>query len=302
MIRHKQPHDPPVKSVFQHPLNSTGRMNMQPQPLKLIFKGRLEFGSERTYNMVLNHWNNRIENYFKTDILLKAEKVFSQDDFAMTVPQQVVMSTEKHWRSTTALLKEVAQFALAGKVGAWWVQNGQILAEYNIEPQSDKTAVAEFIRGRELAQQGGMEMASEALSNAISKFERNALAYERRGYVNYKLKNFNDALYDFSKSIDINPFNPEPHYGRGKIRMMKNEWENAVQDLDNAVKLSLAVQPIHWLARLRKGDSLYHAKRYSEAIPELKFFLQKQFAETDPCFRFRPKAEYLLGECMKMVN
>ncbi|MBK7938059.1 MAG: tetratricopeptide repeat protein [Lewinellaceae bacterium] len=276
-------------------------MNVQPQPLKLIFKGRLEFGSERTYNMVLNHWNNRIENYFKTDILLKAEQVFSQDDFAMTVPQQVVMSTEKHWRSTTALLKEIAQFALAGKVGAWWVQNGQILAEYNIEPQSDKTAVLEFIRGRELAQQGGMEMASEALSNAISKFERNALAYERRGYVNYKLRNYNDALYDFSKSIDINPFNPEPHYGRGKIRMLKNEWENAAQDFDNAIKLSLAVQPIHWLARLRKGDSLYHAKRCSEAIPELKFFLQKKFAETDPNYRFRPKAEFLLGECMKMA-
>ena len=274
-------------------------MTLQPQQLKLIFKGRLEFGSERTFNMVINHWNNRIENYFKADILLKAEQVFNMDDYALTVPQQVVMSTEKHWRSTTALLQEIAQFALAGKVGAWWVQNGQILAEYNIEPKSDKTAVTEFIRGRDLAQQGGMEMASEALSNAISKFERNALAYERRGYVNYKLKNFNDALYDFSKSIDINPFNPEPHYGRGKIRMLKNDWENAVTDFDNAIKLSLAVQPIHWLARLRKGDCLYHAKRYAEAIPELKFFMQKKFVDTDPNFRFRPKAEFLLGECEK---
>lgn len=274
-------------------------MTLQPQQLKLIFKGRLEFGSERTFNMVINHWNTRIENYFKADILLKAEQVFNMDDYALTVPQQVVMSTEKHWRSTTALLQEIAQFALAGKVGAWWVQNGQILAEYNIEPKSDKTAVTEFIRGRDLAQQGGMEMASEALSNAISKFERNALAYERRGYVNYKLKNFNDALYDFSKSIDINPFNPEPHYGRGKIRMLKNDWENAVTDFDNAIKLSLAVQPIHWLARLRKGDCLYHAKRYAEAIPELKFFMQKKFVDTDPNFRFRPKAEFLLGECEK---
>ncbi len=274
-------------------------MTLQPQQLKLIFKGRLEFGSERTFNMVINHWNNRIENYFKADILLKAEQVFNMDDYALTVPQQVVMSTEKHWRSTTALLQEIAQFALAGKVGAWWVQNGQILAEYNIEPKSDKTAVTEFIRGRDLAQQGGMEMASEALSNAISKFERNALAYERRGYVNYKLKNFNDALYDFSKSIDINPFNPEPHYGRGKIRMLKNDWENAVTDFDNAIKLSLAVQPIHWLARLRKGDCLYHSKRFAEAIPELKFFMQKKFVDTDPNFRFRPKAEFLLGECEK---
>ncbi len=274
----------------------------QTQPLKLIFKGRLEFGSERTYNMVLNHWNTRIENYFKSDILFKAEQVFSADDFALSVPQQVLMSTEKHWRSTTALLKEVAQYALAGKVGAWWVQNGQILAEHNIEPKSDKTAVSEFIRGRDLAQQGGMESASEALSNAIAKYERNALAYERRGYVNYKLKNFNDALYDFSKSIAINPNNPEPFYGCGKVRMLKNEWEAAVQDFDAAIKLSLAVQPIHWLARLRKGDSLYRAKRYAEAMTELRFFLQRKFSDSDPNLRYRPKAEFLLAECEKMTK
>jgi tetratricopeptide (TPR) repeat protein len=273
-----------------------------PQALKLIFKGRLEFGSERTFNMVLNHWNTRIENYFKTDILFKAEQVFSHEDHALLVPQQVVMSTEKHWRSTTALLQEVAQYALAGKVGAWWVQNGQILAEYSIEPKTDKTAVAEYLRGRDLVQQGGMELASEALSNAIAKFERHALAYERRGYVNYKLRNYNDALYDFSKSIAINSNNPEPFYGRGKVRMLKNEWENAVHDFDQAIKLSLAVQPIHWLSRLRKGDSLYHGKRYSEAMVELKFFLQRKFPEADPNFRFRAKAEYLLGECEKMMK
>lgn len=273
--------------------------NLQASPLKLIFRGRLEFGSERTFNMVLNHWNTRVDSYFKSDVLLKAEEVFHPESYSLDVPQQVVMSTEKHWRSTTALLKEIAQYALAGNVGAWWVNSGQVLAQYTIEPQSDKTAVSEFIRGRELVQQGGMEMASEALSNAISKFERNALAYERRGYVNYKLKNFKDALYDFSKSITINPSNPEPYYGRGKVKMIMNDFETAVQDFDAAIKGSLAVQPMHWLARLRKAECLFHAKRYAEAIPELKLFLQKQFAESHPAFRFRPKAEYLLAEAQK---
>ena len=141
--------------------------NTQVPPLKLIFRGRLEFGSERTFNMVLHHWNTRVESYFKADVLLKAEEVFHADSFTLDVPQQVVMSTEKHWRSTTALLKEIAQYALAGNVGAWWVNSGQVLAQYTIEPQSDKSAVVEFIRGRDLVQQGGMEMASEALSLSL---------------------------------------------------------------------------------------------------------------------------------------
>jgi tetratricopeptide (TPR) repeat protein len=234
-------------------------------------------------------------------VLFKAEQIFVPEELAINVPQQTLMSTEKHWRNTTSLLKEVAQYALAGNVGAWWVQNGQVLAECQIEPNSDKVAVSEYLRGRELVQQGGMEEASIALSNAIEKYERHAAAFERRGYVNYKLKNFNDAHYDFSKSISINPVAPEPFYGRGKIHMIKNEWEAAAADFDQAIKKSLAVQPMHWLARLRKGDSLYHAKRYAEAIPELKFFLQRKFQETDPNVRFKSKAEFLLAECQKLV-
>lgn len=271
------------------------------QPLKLVFRGRLDFGNQRTYDLVVKHWQTRLENYFRTEVLFKAEQIFVPEELAINVPQQTLMSTEKHWRNTTSLLKEVAQYALAGNVGAWWVQNGQVLAECQIEPNSDKIAVSEYLRGRELVQQGGMEEASIALSNAIEKYERHAAAFERRGYVNYKLKNFNDAHYDFSKSISINPVAPEPFYGRGKIHMIKNEWEAAAADFDQAIKKSLAVQPMHWLARLRKGDSLYHAKRYAEAIPELKFFLQRKFQENDPNIRFKAKAEFLLAECQKMV-
>ena len=273
------------------------------QPLKLIFRGNLEFGSERTFNMVLNHWNTRVETYFKMDVLLKAEEVFHADRFSLEVPQLVVMSTEKYWRNTTALLQEIAQYAMAGRIGAWWVNGGQVLSEFTIEPLTDKTAVSEYIRGRNLVQQGGMENeATTALNNAIAKFERHAHAYERRGYINYKLKNFNDALYDFSKSIDINPNNPEPFYGRGKVRMLKNEWDLAALDFATTIKLSLAVQPMHWLARLRRGESLYHAKRFTEAVQEIKFFLQKKFNESDPNARFRSKATFLLAECEKMIK
>lgn len=277
--------------------------NITPQPqLKLIFKGRLDFGSQRTYDMVIKHWQTRIDTYFKADILLKAEQVFSPEELTLSVPQQVVMSTEKHWRNTTSLLQEVAQFAVMGNLGAWRVESGQVMEQIKIEPSSDKAAVAMYNQGCAFLQQGGMVEASEALNIAIEKYERHAMAYERRGYVNYKLKNYKDALYDFSKSIDLYPNNAEPYYGRGKVKMLKNDWENAVQDFDHAIKRSLPLQHIYWLSRLRKGESLYHAKRFVEAAVELKFFLQRQFSETDPNFRYRPKAEYLMGECEKAMK
>ena len=41
----------------------------QPQPLKLVFRGRLDFGSQRTYDLVLKHWQSRCENYFKAEVM-----------------------------------------------------------------------------------------------------------------------------------------------------------------------------------------------------------------------------------------
>ncbi|MBU6342268.1 MAG: tetratricopeptide repeat protein [Bacteroidetes bacterium] len=267
--------------------------------LKLIFKGRLDFGTQRTYDMVLRHWHTRIESYFKNDVFFKTETVFCEAEFAFILPQQTLMSTEKNWRSTTSLLKEIAQFAVAGNIGAWWVLNGQILDEQIIEPRSEKAAVAEFMLGRQLIEAGRRIEASAALSRAIEKYEKHAQAYERRGYVNYKLQNYNDALYDFCKSIDLYPNNAEPYYGRGKVKMLKSDWEGAELDFDCTVKRSFAIQPIHWLARLRRGECLLQAKRYDEAAKELRFFLQRNFKNDDPNHRFIDKAREMLLSCEK---
>lgn len=272
------------------------------QALKLIFKGRLEFGSQRTFEVAMRHWLTRLETCYKADILFKPEQLFVQDEFALVVPQQTLMNSEKHWRSTTALLDEVAQFAVCGHIRAWCVDNGRLINNLTIEPSSDKVAVAEYIRGRELVEQGKQQEANEALSRAIEKYERHALAYERRGYVNYKLKNFNDALHDFTKSIGFNPNNPEPYYGCGKVKMLKNEWESAIVDFEQAVKRSLALQPLHWLARLKRGECMFRAKRYAEAAQEMRLYLQRNFTEDDPNFARRSRAAWFLGKALLELN
>jgi tetratricopeptide (TPR) repeat protein len=143
-----------------------------------------------------------------------------------------------------------------------------------------------------------MEEASEALSRAIERYQRHALAYERRGYINYKLGNYKDALYDFQKSADINPSNPEPFYGAAKVKMLKNEWESAIVDFDHCIKRSIALQPVYWLARLKKGECHVHSKQYAEAIKELQLYLKRNFGEEDPNFRRRRRAWYLLGKAL----
>lgn len=272
-------------------------------PLKLIFKGRLEFGNQRTFDMMLKSWTVRAETYFKSDILFKPENVLDEADFSLTVPQQTIMGTDKQWRTTTALLEELAQFAVVGVIRAWSVDTGILLHDLTIEPKSDKVAVLEFRRGRELTEQEGMEdEAAQALSRAIERYENHALAYERRGYVNFKLKNFNDAHYDFSKSIDINPNNPEPFYGRGKVRMLKNDWDGAASDYEQAVKKSIALQPLYWRSRLHRGECLYHAKKFKESAAELKLFLQRNFQKHDPNFDRRRRGWFMYGKSLLEIS
>jgi len=274
-----------------------------PTSLKLIFKGRLEFGSQRTFDMVLRHWDTRIETYFKADILFKPELVFDLEAFTLTVPNGTIMGSEKQWRSTAGLLQELSQYAIAGSIGAWCLDNGHLVGVMQIEPVSEKAAVTEFRRGCVLAGQEGQETeATAALCRAIDKYARHALAYERRGYVNYKLKNFNDALHDFAKSIDLNPENPDAYYSRGKVKMIKNDWEGAASDFDYAIKRSLALQPVYWLARLKKGECLFHLKQHAEAIKELQLFLRRKFVENDPNFRRRHRANILLGKSLAALK
>jgi tetratricopeptide (TPR) repeat protein len=274
-----------------------------PPPFKLIFKGRLEFGTQRAYDLASKQWATRTENYFKADILFKSEQVLLPEEFALSLPQphHVVNATDRAYKTTVELLREIVQFAIVGKIQVWSIHNGKV-EETVIEPTSDKAAVIEYWTGCQCIQNESMQEATEALSRAIDKYQRHALAYERRGFINYKLGNFNDALYDFSKSIDINPSNPEPHYGRGKVRMLKNEWALALTDFDSTIKRSIAHQPLHWLARLKKGECHVHLKQFEDAIKELQFFLKRDFTATNPNYRRRRRAWHMLGKAFLGIN
>ncbi len=272
---------------------------MNTSPLKLIFKGRFEFGNTRTYNLALHHWTTRLEVYFKTDILFKLEDIFNEEDFSMTIPQTVVVSWEKPWVNTTKMVEDIAQFAVVGQVRAWCIDNGKLVESKILEPTSEKLAVSEFIKGRALSEEIGKEKeAAEALANAIEKYERHALAYERRGFMNFRLGNYKDASYDWSKSIDINPNNPESYYGRGKVKMLKNDWEAAAADFGQAISKSIALQPIFYRSRLSKAECLFHLKNYKEAAVELSFFLTRKARPDDPNFKHNRRGWHLYGKTL----
>ena len=263
---------------------------------KTIFSGRLEFGSTRSYEKVWKMYQHRVENYYKKDILLNGEEFFSEEDSALSVPRLITQANDKSWKNTMNLLKFIAQYAVAGGLSAWMTDNGKVLKHCLIEPESDKVAVQAFIKGRQLIKETGRESeAKEALSKAIEKFERHALAYERRGFVNFQLRNFKDAEYDYSKSIDINPSNPEPYFGRAYVKLAQEDYDKAIPDLESAIKRSIPLQPIYWKARRVKAECHLKLEQYDKAVFELKLFTKRRFTKENSNYKWRKNAFFNFG-------
>ena len=258
---------------------------------KTIFSGRLEFGTDRSYSQVTQLFEHRVANYYRGDVIIRPEEVFNESSYSIDIPRHLSHATEKSWRNTLNLLEYLAQFAVAGNLQAWMTEEGKVLESKLIEPKGDKVAIQSYLKGRELVQVEGMESeAKKALSRAIDKFERHALAYERRGKVNFLLKNLDDAFYDFSKSIDINPNNPEPYQGRAKTHMARKNFAAAITDLEFAIKSSIPHQPIFWYARHLKAQCHLQLAQYEQAALELKLFTRRQFTPDNPNYLFRKKA------------
>ena len=266
---------------------------------KTIFKGRLEFGSPKSYDKVLRMYQHRVESYYKSDVLLKEEEIFDEASSSLNVPRYITQGSEKSWKNTISLLEYVAQFAVAGKLGAWMTESGKVLHHGNVEPNSDRIAVQAFIKGRKLCEEQGKETeAIEALNKAIEKYERHGQAYERRGYVNYLLRNYKDALYDYNKSIDISPNSPEAFYGRAKVHMAMGSHREAIADFDQAIKKSIPLQSIYWRARRKKGDCHIAIGDYKGALLDLKLLTKRIFKSDDPNFSWRRVDFFNYGRAM----
>lgn len=128
------------------------------------------------------------------------------------------------------------------------------------------------------------------MTEVIEKHEKHSQAYERRGYVNFTLRNYEDALYDFRKSIGFDHMNASSWYGIGRCLMLKKDYQAAVDAFDETTKQSIALQPIYWAARRFKGLAHLEMKEFDKAAIEFKFLqrelIQKTILITDICLLF----------------
>ena len=272
---------------------------------KGIFVGHLEFGTERSFQKVVEMYNHRVENYYRNKIVLKAEEIFNEEEFTLDVPRVIMPVSTKYWKNTVNLLEYVAEYAVAGDFKAWMLKDGKSLEERVIEPTGDKAAVQLYLKCRELMDVKGRENeAHKAFTRAIQKFERHAQAYERRGDHNFKAGNYEDALYDFNKSISIHAHSPMPYLGRAYVHMRNENWEAAAADFQQLTKNSIPHEEIFWQGRRMKADMYLKLKQYAKARFELEQFTKRipRFEESHGSYAYRADAWHKLGTVYEALD
>lgn len=263
---------------------------------KTIIQGRLAFGNGKSYAQALKMYKYRSENYHKSNTLFEAEEIFIEENFELSIPRFVKQIMDKPYKNTVSLLEYCAQFAVDGHINAWLIDEGKILNFTKLEPVSEKSAVKLYQKGKALVKQEGKEEeAIVAFNSAIEKYDQHAQAYERRGKVNYLLGKLHDAKRDYNKSILIDATNPHPFYGRAKVNNREGDTNSAVADFELVIKLSVALQPIYWKARRRKGVLLYELGNYEKAAFDLKLFVNRQFTTDNPNYPWKKYSFYYYG-------
>lgn len=269
---------------------------------KAIFKGQLDFGTQRSYEQVLKMYRWRVENYYKTDILINEEEIFSEELLRLTIKKFSAPSTKKSWRNTYMLLDYVAQFAVSGNVGMWMSEEGKIIKEAFIEPNGDRAAVLLYKKGCEAIKEGQYEDAIESLDKSLEKYPKHSTAFEARGIAYEHLKNYDKAIENYTESIKVFEQNAPPHMRLAEIALEQEDYEAAIAYLGKVIKYAIPHEPHYWVARYKKGEIHTALEEHDKAAVEYRFFSLRSFKPDNPNYSTRRMSHVKWGQALIKSN
>jgi len=150
---------------------------------------------------------------------------------------------------------------------------------YELEQKKDKTgdtlrekttlkdpkdAKAYFNRGLAYDDKGQYDQAISDYSKAIELNPRLADAYNNRGNA-YKNKGQNgQAISDYSKAIELNPRLADAYYNRGNSYDDKGQYDQAISDYSNAIEINSGIAE----AYTNRGNAYSKKSQYDKAISD----------------------------------
>ena len=92
-----------------------------------------------------------------------------------------------------------------------------------------------------------------------------AEAYYNRGVTYGAKDNFDQAIQDYSKVIELNPNDAEAYINRGIAYRIKGNFEQAIQDFNESIEL----KPDYAIAYFNRGYTWLHLGEWEKAKADL---------------------------------
>ena len=99
-------------------------------------------------------------------------------------------------------------------------------------------ANAYYNRGTVYVDKGDFDAAIQDFDKAIDLNPEYAEAYNNRGAAHHKKDDFDAAIQDFNTSIGLNPEDAEAYYNRGIAYTRKGKVDRTIQDFNTSIDLN----------------------------------------------------------------
>jgi len=135
---------------------------------------------------------------------------------------------------------------------------------FSILPSGNEAYLILLNKGMVCLHQGNYDQAIAEFNKAIELNSRLPHAYNNRGIAYWRKGNYDQALADFTKSIEISPNNATSYVGRGSVYGDKGNYDQAISDFNKAIDLDPNIADTYY-----NRGSIYHDKGdYTKAISD----------------------------------
>lgn len=102
------------------------------------------------------------------------------------------------------------------------------------------------------------------------KPEIRALVYKHRGMAFFAESRYDEAMLDFTATIELDPKCYKASYYRGVVNSVKQNYSAAIDDFNNAIE----IHPYHFYSTYRRAQAYYHIEDYPKALADCDIALE----------------------------
>jgi tetratricopeptide (TPR) repeat protein len=222
------------------------------QANKVIFKGRLDFGSKEVVVRIVRQLETRIVNLYKEDLPWKLEELLLEDTEQVRFLPVSKQIADRTWKHGLDVLGWLAHFALCGEVLA--IRISPERSTHLIQPAGQKAAVLLYRHALEEQDPGQREGLYDQI---LEKYAYHTEALMGRADLALERGDLERAASDLAIVMDRDPENPGLWLRMARYHYRQGAFTHALDHIEKTVVLSMPLEELHWRGRQCKAKILH---------------------------------------------